>query len=307
MVYGKVTRAQPPTYNEYSSPSDAMVPGAAEDQASLDVEAASDPNRQHFNSMQPPKNVSSAYEGGGHNPLDPMACFKQTSQCIQQQHYLDPKYHGAGSTLAHIIQEKTGDEAMTKRILTTICVAVITSVALILFFVVISDFEGPAAEPVAIPGNNEPGPEFAEEDVASLLQNPGRRSSLFNHKYGDDAAANVLATVLKKRFNPNDLKQLLREPKKFSPKFNAKYGRGKAEDILDGPKDRTEYKHGVTKKKPHKKVQTKLQKKHQSVKKKVRETSGKRAHKKRKNIQQLGAEAEKRIQEDNELDRPLQN
>merc|ERR1712070_1161880 len=168
-----------------------MVPGAAQDQVSLDVEAAFDPSRQHF-------------------------------KCMQQQHYLDPKYHGAGSTLAHIIQEKTGDEAMTKRILTTICVAVITSVALILFFVVISDFEGPAAEPVAIPGNNEQGPAFAEEDVASLLQNPGRRSSLFNHKYGDDAAANVLATVLKKRFNPNDLKQLLREPKKFSPKFNAK-------------------------------------------------------------------------------------
>ena len=31
---------------------------------------------------------------------DPLGCFKQTSQFISQQQYLDPKYHGTGP-LAH--------------------------------------------------------------------------------------------------------------------------------------------------------------------------------------------------------------
>ena len=47
----------------------------------------------------PPVNVADAYSKKDYNPLNPMGCFQQGSAMMNQQHYLDPKYHGAGSTI----------------------------------------------------------------------------------------------------------------------------------------------------------------------------------------------------------------
>jgi hypothetical protein len=50
--------------------------------------------------------------------MDPMGCLRQTQVCMHQQHYLDPKYHGAGSSLAKAVHVGTGeDENKTKMII----------------------------------------------------------------------------------------------------------------------------------------------------------------------------------------------
>merc|ERR1711966_638337 len=93
MVYGSApTRAPPPYRQPPRSP--------AVDGGDIEMAGGSEPS---INAFEPPKNVASVYNSSSQNPLDPMACFKQTTAYIQQEQYLDPKYHGAGSTIAHMI------------------------------------------------------------------------------------------------------------------------------------------------------------------------------------------------------------
>ena len=40
-----------------------------------------------------------AYDNTG---PDPFGLLKQAGQCLNQQHYLDPKYHGAGHGLVRV-------------------------------------------------------------------------------------------------------------------------------------------------------------------------------------------------------------
>merc|ERR1711907_119493 len=124
MVYG---RSALPSYMQHTA-----APGQSHDAVHVPMEArdVEEPPQDRF---APPVQVANAYQDNN-NPLNPMSCFKQANTCIQQQHYLDPKYHGTGSTLAQMIQNKTGDEEVTKRVILITCIALVAALFLIVAF-----------------------------------------------------------------------------------------------------------------------------------------------------------------------------
>jgi len=240
MVYGAVaTRAPPPSYRAHSVLQNESGPGALGPGTADDIEMATpSADGSKLSAFDGPRNVASAYDGSNPNPLNPMACFKQTTACIQQEQYLDPKYHGTGSTVAHMIHEKTGDKAMTKRILTTLCVAMVTSVVLIALFLVLAEFEGPVKEAPQAPIQSAPSSrQIAQKqrDMKMLLRGPGRVAAAFDKKWGKGTAAQAITSALKKKFQIKDIQKLL-DDKSYAKKFNAKYGRGLGDSILAGRK-----------------------------------------------------------------------
>lgn len=214
-------------------------------------------------------NISEAYSN---NAMDPLACLKQTNTCLNQQHYLDDKYHGVGSTVAKAIHENTGqDKERTSKL-----IALVTGVSLITLLgigvLTISQ--------VHKSGNKHGGsdvhifrgahfnfdasgtkkavntPVYYKEDefklypqneVVTLMSDPVKNAPDFDTRNGDGAAATVIARVEKGQMDPKrftkefkhvDVEVLFIDPsdKKGRATFDEKYGAGAAAMLLRATK-----------------------------------------------------------------------
>merc|ERR1711907_237251 len=187
MVYG---RSALPSYMQHTA-----APGQSHDAVHVPMEArdVEEPPQDRF---APPVQVANAYQDNN-NPLNPMSCFKQANTCIQQQHYLDPKYHGTGSAVAQMIHEKVGDEGTTKRILQTTCVALVTAVVLIVVLTLVHEMHE-ADQPMGSSQRDVEGPMFKQDDIDELmraLRNPRANRRIvqnFDKKYGQTKMQNLL-------------------------------------------------------------------------------------------------------------------
>lgn len=176
---------------------------------------------------QQPANVSSAYTNSG---PDPFGLLKQAGQCLNQQHYLDPKYHGQGHGLATMINNQTGDKELTKRIIT------IGGLALVIggiFFITLMPHHGDNTSTNMAAMKSDPDFDPKLSDIAKLFKHPERNYQAFDEEYGPGAAVRVI-TAANPRFKREHVAELLKNPPSAASEFDAEYGNGAADKLLSG-------------------------------------------------------------------------
>jgi len=195
----------------------------------------------------PPANVTEAYK----NPAsDPLACFKQAGTFMNQQQYLDPKYHGATNAIAQMIHTKTGDKEMTKRIITVGSIACVVTIIVFLMFAITKDVQDrkdivESTQTKVDTAIEDNGDDFDPElsHIAKLLRNPALEFKHFDSMYGTAASARVI-TSANPQFEKGDVHELLSrgDSEAGRTRFDEKYGHGSARKILTGHAGRDQQK-----------------------------------------------------------------
>lgn len=159
---------------------------------------------------------------------------------MNQQQYLNPKYHGTTNAIAQMIQTKTGDKEMTKRIITVGSIMCVVFIIVFLIFAINKDVQDQneifqtIQTKVAIAREDDDedfDPELSH--IAKLLRQPSLEYKHFDSIYGIGASARVI-TSANAEFSRDDVHYLLLHPDLGRQKFDEKYGNGSSKKILTG-------------------------------------------------------------------------